>query len=448
MNLPSTYHSPKLNFLFHFLNGLCVVVFVWSLTHFIMDFDNTLEEHGLWDSEKMHMDIPVPAAESYFKSKESVKGGELRLGEWGGFNQLTFRSAHLYLPLGFDLVLFPEGDFSLLLNATPNGFHGVRISRHPAILSGLFEVDRSGRFLFFDKVNTKFEFRNNKTRIHFDKDHLVVGNSIISLPEVFKLNGFNFLGFRTGGKQTIISDVAMGIDPLVKIKFNFLEDFLAYAVGISIFFLSIYAAVHINFRFNPKNVFWVLLALASMSFVLDFFDSKTQPEPFPYMTSPVKYSSSPAMDGEVIELIGKDMIFGAGAHSVNDSLLHRLNNSPRLKQNKFRLVPVHEFKTGPERKIFFLGSNDSEEELKKYMESGDANSIFVFKPHPYHWDVQKMESFSKLISENGFKLINAHQYLWQRRSTGFLFWSESSLTSWGQELLFEALEEGLNESYE
>ncbi len=448
MNNPDTFKSPKLNYLFHALNILCVVVFVWSLTHFIMDYDNTLEEHGLWDSEKMHMDIPVPGAENYFKSKASVKGGELRLGEWGGFNQLSFRSGHLYLPLGFDLLLVPEGDFSLFLSATSNGLQGIRVSRHPAIPSGLFEVDASGRFVFFDKLGTKFEFRKDKTRFHFEQDHLVIGNSIVSLPEAFKTNGFNFLGFRTGGKQAIISDMAMGIEPLVKVKFDFLEDFLAYAVGFTIFFISIYSAVQINFRFNPKTTFGILLALSCLTFLLDFYDSKSQVEPFPYMDIPYRHKSMIGEGENVVQLIGKNMIFGEGALTEKSSFLKRLSKNPRLNGMKFNLVHRDDFKTGPERKIFFIDPEDNESRLKTYMESGDANSVFVFKPHPYHWDSEKMAMFSRLIKENGFLEINAHQYLWQRRSTGFLFWSEHSLTSWGQELLSEALEEGLLESNE
>jgi hypothetical protein len=448
MSLSETLKSPTLNKIFHGLNALCVIAFVFSLTHYIMNLDNTLEEHGLWDSEKMHLDYRVPGAENFFKSRETLKGSQLRLGEWGGFQQLTFRSGNLYVPLGMDLLLLPWGDFSLFLSATTNGFQGFRLSRHPAIPSGLFEVDRKGRFTFFEQTKTKFDFKEDQVRLHYEEGHLVVGNSIVSLPEHFKTNGFNFLGFRSGGKQAIVSDMAMGISPIFKIKFDFLYDFWAYAVGLSIFFISIYLAVQINFRFAPVNVFYVLFSLALMTFVLDAYDSKTQIAPYPYFNQPIEYSNQTPAGENVVELIGKNMIFGEGAHHEKDAFYELLKSNSRLKDKTFHLVYRKNFKENAYQKVFFLGPEDSEEQLKSFMESGDANSVFVFKPHPYKWDNEKMNIFSKMISENGFQLINAHQYLWQRRATGFLYWSESSLTSWGQELLAEIVEEGLRVTHD
>jgi len=444
MTAPETLKSPKFTPIFHVLNIVCLAIFVYSLTHFIMSSDNTLEEHGLWDSEKMHLDIPIPGAESFYRGREALKGSELRLGEWGGFNQLTFRSGDLHNPLAFNLTLLPWGDFSLFLSATPNGFQGVRISRHPAIPSGFFEVDRRGRFLFFDQIKTKFEFKNNQTQLYYEKDHIVLGKSIVSLPEVLKLNGFNFLGFRSGAKQTILSDVSMGIESHVKIRFDFLEDFYLYFIPITLFLIGLYYAIHINFRVRPLNIFFIVLALAAMSFTLDIYDSKTQVTPFPHMKKMVKFSSTKVEGENILELVGQTMIFGEGAHHSKDSFLNQLKKNPRLKSHSFRLVHRDDFELNQNRKAFFIYPQDTKDDLQKLMESSDANSLFVLIPHPYHWDTEKMTEFTKQIGENGFQLINAHQYLWQRKATGFLFWSEGALTSWGQELLAEAVEEGLN----
>jgi hypothetical protein len=180
-----------------------------------------------------------------------------------------------------------------------------------------------------------------------------------------------------------------------------------------------------------------------MTFVLDTYDSKTQIAPFPYFNKPIDYSNQTPAGENVVELIGKNMIFGEGAHHEKDTFYELLKNNPRLKDKTLHLVHRKNFKENAHQKVFFLGPEDSEKLLKSFMESGDANSVFVLKPHPYRWDNEKINTFSKMISESGFQLVNAHQYLWQKRATGFLYWSESSLTSWGQELLAEILVEDL-----
>ncbi len=238
--------------------------------------------------------------------------------------------------------------------------------------------------------------------------------------------------------------MAMGISPLFKVKFDFLYDFWPYVVGYSIFLISVYVAIQINFRFAPIYVFYVLFSLALITYVIDFYDSKAQINPFPYANKLIEYSNQMPAGENIIELVGENMIFGEGADHEKDALFELLKKNSRLRNKTFHLIHRKNFKENGNQKVFFLSSMDTLNQLKSFMESGEANSIFVLKPHPYGWDKEKMNLFSKLITENGFELINAHQYLWQRRITGFLFWSDTSLTSWGQELLAEVIEEGLN----
>ncbi|MCO4793202.1 MAG: hypothetical protein KC493_05810 [Bacteriovoracaceae bacterium] len=403
-----------------------------------MNLDNTLEEHGIWDSEKMHLAIPVAGSSEFFESLETLKGGKLRMGEWGGYQHLTWRASQYDLPLGFNLTLLPKGTFSFFLASSNEGYFGLRISRNKAIPSGFFEVNNQGQFISFEKLNTKWEFRENSVRFHFDGSHIVVGKSIASVPERFKINGFNYLGFRSGGEQAIVSHMAMGIEPIFNIRFDFLEDLLGYLVGFSFFFASLYFAVQLNFHFRHDKVFLVLLAVSLLSFGFNQYKSKAKNDVFSVHIKKKLYAMKiPSREGKKVKIMGKYQASGNGALYFHHSIPIRLSLKESLKSYAFTFNKDIELDKDSFLNIVFIDSSETIPLVNKKLKGFEGLVLIVIEARPAG---DKIPLRTEFELPNNVKIANLHQFLWSQKETGFLFWGDEELTSWGQNLASQFLE--------
>jgi lysophospholipase L1-like esterase len=120
---------------------------VAAATAVYLQAGNTLVRNGRWVSSKLSLERYVPGAIRAVTQREALRHDRLNLGAWHGFQELIAAQIDDYRTIEFDFLLPSSSYFTLIFNKDAAGFSGIRLSRDGSRPSAFLSASNEGEFL-------------------------------------------------------------------------------------------------------------------------------------------------------------------------------------------------------------------------------------------------------------------------------------------------------------
>lgn len=183
--------------------------------YFVASLGNTLRSNGRWVSTKATLTKSVMGGRTFANSRQTLAREHLNLGRWNGFQEVLVREPLALEEVELRFRLAPEAHFTLVFGRTEAGFAGLRISRHPAVRSLVFEADPDGAFTAVTEIDPgpvpverwvrlRASFESERVACYLDDEPL--GTFAVRLPER------HVFGFRAGLHAVWVDDVRVRHD--------------------------------------------------------------------------------------------------------------------------------------------------------------------------------------------------------------------------------------------
>jgi len=469
---------------------------------------NTLVNNGNWVSTKEGLGMKVTGASAFMRRTQALARCRLNLDAWNGYQEVLTRSKMKVDNADFDFLL-AEGAYFALVFKEPDQFLGFRISGNSALKSVYFVARRDGEFIEQRDLEVPDFPRNRWNHFKFYLDDtgatIEINGERVSVGPI-QMPVFCQPGFRGCERHVAIDNVVFreGNWPVFEDDFlnrdNLTRYLLLALVALTLLSGGLYCsllAVRVPGGKSLVSVmaFNVFLALMgtlmapSLFFALALYPSE---ESFARAETVYLYnhwwwrseeisqqaSSHKHDDAGLILFIGSSQTFGAGATSIQEAFVSRIQqrldeetkgahgyqciNAGMSGTGSGTLLEFYEqdwLEMSPEIVVLNLGANDrwsSDEEyasnLERFIdlsEEKNTRMLFVLEPYSWEWENDVRGSgprelhthrvMKEVAASLDVPFVDAHGRLSIDRQKGFLWWDFIHPTSFGHRLIADCI---------
>jgi lysophospholipase L1-like esterase len=129
------------------LGAILWIAFAVEAARFIEYSRNVLLINGHWVNSKLLMQMYVMGAQEFMTTRNAVFRDQLHLGEWHGFNEVSFKERVEPAAIEYRFRLSPGAYLYFIFNRTVSGHYGIRLSRNAKFPSMFYRADRVNKFV-------------------------------------------------------------------------------------------------------------------------------------------------------------------------------------------------------------------------------------------------------------------------------------------------------------
>ncbi len=474
----------------------------FSIGSVFLRFTNTLYKGDNWYGSKTKLAKGTPGGGAFLVSKNTLFDESLNLGFWHGHHEIISKREFSPRFISFSFNLEKGTYLAFEYNITPEKYDGVLISNDINFASKQFTAQADGKFIkskaLIFSVAQLINSNNNLFQAYVQSGIL---SAYLNKTLIFEapITNKTKIGFRSSSGQVSIDNVTVDDADLGL----WVEDFSNKRFGRFFFFwifLSILVIfVIIFFIFRKKNNIEFILVMASLNSFIIFglinisdryiFSKLYYTLPFErFLNADVGVHFPNTMEFDVhvkkkmdefyfskfsdrqfkVLFIGTSQTWGSGALNKEDAIpeqfLMRLQEKGFSSDLKVFNMGIQGWNSRqlyeyletfgekfPDYAVIILGRNDfysgyfkeSLEKLILLCKNKGLTAVLV-QEGVFVNEMKNYLEMNHLIQEElalkySLKIIPLHRHLLDKRETGFLWWDEVHMTSYGMNLAADLL---------
>lgn len=379
---------------FHGLNLILIFLLTALLTLLKTNFDNTLENHAMWDPIRLQQRDTALGANQFYRSRQTLFGNKLNLHRFGGFHEVDWRGGLLHFPLSVNFKLEKKAELSVIYYTADDLNYGVKLrgsNKHFFFIRN--SLNRYEKVYPFQLKTFPEDLNEIEFKLFLDSQHLVLNKQNIELPFEFKNLEINKLSMRGGYEPVFVSQVSFGLEDIVRYRFSFMKEFWTWVLSISPILIGLYIALYFIFKFTWKPAFIPLLLL---NIIL-------------------------------------------GGYELLDLYYFKGKYPPA---NEVAKIKFHNYKIHRGQKIFLI-NNSNEFNIPKWdkdlsLARSSKRKIYLIHNPAYHIDLKEKLSravFKEWANRKGLKILDATPFLKKLNEEGEVWNHQHQLSEFGEKAL-------------
>lgn len=433
---------------------------------------NTVERNGNWSSSGLQMEYPPLGAAEAFQTRASIKHNHLGLDLWGA-QEFLLKQKGQVRSVEFDFAPGPDAALHFLFNVTDSSFDAVRFSINQRFPPGLISGTRDGKFLKFN-LNEEFGISANdheivKTWIENEwkpsHEGILPAPTIPAMPTKGQVRGgkWNHVKLQSFSEGKI--SLQLGSNPPVilpaELKANTQIGFRgrgdqedAWVDNISVEFED---GTNFHDDFSGIQLFWPVVG---MIFVLVLFAHFIAVRRFKISLERLALPNAVLVSCFVSLFVldwawwvRQDWIITPKPHYE----IRPLNCDPEeftCVTERLKTKPIKQQTVVLMRSVWDTEGDDQYKE--KLTESARTAKTWgskiilvpMFFELPFIIKTSKVSrqmEIAKSVAENqGAEVADLHSFLEEKRNSGFIWWTSTILTPYGQKLAAEFLRQRIH----
>jgi lysophospholipase L1-like esterase len=187
------------------------IAFAVEAAQFIEYSRNVLLTNGHWVSSKLLMQMYVMGAEQFMTTRNALFRGQLHLGEWHGFNELSLKELVEPAAIEYRFRLSPGAYLYFIFNRSASGHYGIRLSRNAKFPSMFYQANRWNKFVsrtMLDFTPSRLNNGWHNLVLSFGSGEVIAnldGAALTSMP--LKIEGPQIIGLRGGFQPADVDSV-------------------------------------------------------------------------------------------------------------------------------------------------------------------------------------------------------------------------------------------------
>lgn len=156
---------------------LCLQVLVAGLVAWIwLDWHNTLANNGRWIVAKRELALAVMGTEPFYEGRQALAGGQLNLGSWHGYHQVTFRDQLDLKQLHVNFDMDESSYLYFLFGSDIDQSYALRLSTNRMYRSAWLRIKDTGEFIESTPMPTvRLLAKNNSVSLILNQNRDEVG---------------------------------------------------------------------------------------------------------------------------------------------------------------------------------------------------------------------------------------------------------------------------------
>src|SRR5262245_57286736 len=157
------------------------------------------------------MQMYVMGSEQFMTTRNALFRGQLHLGEWHGFNEVSLKERVEPAAIEYRFRLSRGAYLYFIFNRSASGHYGIRLSRNAKFPSMFYQADRLNRFVSRTVLNLPPNRLNDGWHnlvLSFGSDRVIAnldGAALASMP--VKIEGPQIIGLRGGFQPADVDSV-------------------------------------------------------------------------------------------------------------------------------------------------------------------------------------------------------------------------------------------------